>query len=193
MKDLVGQGRKLYVDNFYTSYDLAQYCQEKKTHLVFRANEKHIPKEVLNAKLKKKRGGVVAKEDQDGVVILKWKDSREVRILTTKHAPVMVPMARRTHYFDSAEIVQRRNQRFRKATEKPLAVLAYNSGKGSIDLSDQMTFYVTTLRKGVKWYRKLAIKLLLGMAVVNAWVAYTGATKKRSRFQSSRSVWLSNC
>ena len=122
---------------------------------------------------------MVAKEDQDGVVILKWKDSREVRILTTKHAPVMVPVARRAHHFDSAEIVQRRNEKSRKATEKPLAVLAYNRGKGGIDLSDQMASYVTTLRKGVKWYRKLATELLLGMAVVNARVAYKEATKKK--------------
>ena len=155
-----------------------------------RANKKHIPKKVLNAKF---GGEVVAKEDQGGVVILKWKDSREVRILTPKHPPVMVPVARRAHYFDSTEIVQRRNQRSRKATEKPLAVLAYNREKGSIDLSDQMTSYVTTLRKGVKWYRKLAIELLLGIAVVNAWVAYKEATKERSRFLSSGSVWLSNC
>ena len=111
---------------------------------------------------------MVAKENQDGVVIFKWKDSREARILTTKHAPVMVSMAQPAHPFNSAEIVQRKNQKSKKAAEKPLAVLAYNRGKGSIDLSDQMTSYITTLRKGVKWYRKLAIELLLGMAVVNA-------------------------
>ena len=105
-------------------------------------------------------GEMAAKEDQDGVVILKWKYSCEVHILTTKHAPVMVSVARCAHHFDSAEIVQQRNQGSRKATEKPL-VLAYNRGKGSIDLSDQIAFYVTTLRKGVKWYRKLATKLLL--------------------------------
>ena len=45
-------------------------------------------------------GEMVAKEDQDGVVILKCKDSREVRILTTKHASVMMPVARRAHHFD---------------------------------------------------------------------------------------------
>ena len=63
IKGLVDQRRTLYVDNFYTSYDLAQYCQEKKTYLVgiLRANKKHMPKEVLNAQLK--RGEVVAKED----------------------------------------------------------------------------------------------------------------------------------
>ena len=73
---------------------------------------------------------MVSKEDQDGVVILKWKDSREVRILTTKHLPVMVPVTLCAHHFDSDEIVQRRNQRSRKATEKSLVVLAYNRGKG---------------------------------------------------------------
>ena len=69
IKNLVDQGRTPCVDNFYTSNDLARYCQEKKTHLVgtLRANKKHIPKEVLNAKLK--RGEMVAREDQDGVVI----------------------------------------------------------------------------------------------------------------------------
>ena len=57
MKDLVDRERTLYVDNFYTCYDLAQYCQEKKTHLfgTLRANKRHIPKEVLNAKLKRGR------------------------------------------------------------------------------------------------------------------------------------------
>ena len=42
-----------------------------------------------------------------------------------------------------------------------------------------MASYVTTLRKGVKWYRKSATELLLGMAVVNAWVVYKEATKKK--------------
>ena len=34
MEDLVDQGRTLYLDNFYTSYDLAQYCEEKKLILL---------------------------------------------------------------------------------------------------------------------------------------------------------------
>ena len=42
-----------------------------------------------------------------------------------------------------------------------------------------MASYVTTLRKGVKWYRKLATDLMPGMTVVNAWVAYKKATKTK--------------
>ena len=54
------------------------------------------------------------------------------------------------------------------ATLKPLAVVEYNEGKCGMDYSDQMVSYATTIRKGIKWYRKLGIQLLLGISVVNA-------------------------
>lgn len=66
----------------------------------------------------------------------------------------------------------------RKATEKPLEILEYNKEKAGIDISDQMTSYASCLRKGVKWYRKLAFHCLLGMAVVNAWILSRRATNK---------------
>ena len=187
MKDLIGQGRTLYVDNFYTSYELANYCLQKQTHLVgtLRANKKHIPKEVLQAKLK--RGEMVAKEDQQGVVILKWRDTRDVRVLSTKHAPVMKPITQRAPRAASSDAVGQRRRR-QRATEKPLAILEYNKGKGGIDLSDQMASYATTLRKGVKWYRKLATELLLGMSVVNAWVVYKEVTKTKIKISKFKEL-----
>ena len=66
-----------------------------------RANKKDVPKEILVAKLK--RGEMVAKLDQDGIVEVKWKDKRDVRILSTKHAPIMVPV-RSTQSCQSTQI-----------------------------------------------------------------------------------------
>ena len=40
-----------------------------------------------------------------------------------------------------------------------------------------MVFYAT-IRKGIKWYRKLGIQLLLGISVVNASTVYEIATRK---------------
>ena len=76
-----------------------------------------------------------------------------------------------------------RQQRRRRATEKPIAILAYNKGKSGIDKSDQMASYATSLRKGVKWYRKLAIELLLGVAVVNARNLYGKASQKKIKIR----------
>lgn len=37
--------------------------------------------------------------------------------------------------------------------------------------------YSAPLRKGIKWYRKLVFELLLGTAVVNAYILYRSITK----------------
>lgn len=246
---MLDQGRTLYVDNFYTSYDLAKTLLARKTHIIgtLRANKKDLPKEVLQANLK--RGEMVSREDESGVVVLKWKDTRDVRLLSTKHAPIMVSVrpAQSANIADTQDsipetqtlpplidpqpstskscieaeylsdqnptvdteqlgswrpevpdtldeeentelessniprqvIPQKRGRKSRKATEKPSAILAYNKGKAGIDLSDQMGSYVTTLRKGVKWYRKLGLELLLGTAIVNAWVVYKYISGKK--------------
>ncbi|KAH9634428.1 hypothetical protein HF086_008262 [Spodoptera exigua] len=50
--------------------------------------------------------------------------------------------------------------------------------KGAVDLSDQLASYSTPLRKSVKWYKKLAINLLLNTTVINALILYQSVTKK---------------
>ena len=206
LQGLLNQGRTLYVDNFYSSYELALCLLEKQTHVVgtLRAKKKGISKEVLDAKLK--RGEAISREDENGVVVLKWRDTRDVRMLTTKHAPTMVPinlpqsqtspgpqanpMTNQPSTSATPDQPQSSNRRRRsqKTTEKPLPIIAYNKAKAGIDLSDQMASYVTTMRKGVKWYRKLGIELILGVAVVNAWVMYKRLTLNKIQIRSFREV-----
>ena len=38
-----------------------------------------------------------------------------------------------------------------------------------------------SLRKGINWYRKLAIKFILETAVVNAWILYRKASQKKKK------------
>ena len=99
-EDPLNEGKTVYVDNFYTSYKLAESFSQKETHVVgaLRANKKDVPKEVLKIKLR--RGEMIAKKDQDGIVVLKWRDTRDVRILSTKHVPMMAPI-RSTHSHQS--------------------------------------------------------------------------------------------
>ncbi|XP_015177623.1 PREDICTED: piggyBac transposable element-derived protein 4-like [Polistes dominula] len=175
---LFHKGRTLYIDNFYTSYELAISCLNRKTHVVgtLKNNKKFMPEDILNCKLKK--GEIVSKEDNNGIVILKWRDSREVRILSTKHAPIMVPSN-----IHAASTIQHSSEKL-----KPLAVLAYNKRKCRIDYSDQMVSYVSTMRKRLKWYQKLGIQLLLGITVVNASIIYKIATKKNINIRKFREI-----
>lgn len=154
-KSALNEGRTIYTDNYYTSVSLAHVLLEKKTHLVgtLRSNRKQNPREVTQKKLKK--GETVSLESTSGTVIRKWMDKREVLTLSTKHTPEML----KVRHGD-------------KEVEKPTAIVEYNKHKAYIDLSDQMKAYNMCLRRGVKWYRKLAVELLTGSALVNAFISH---------------------
>lgn len=54
----------------------------------------------------------------------------------------------------------------------------YNKGISSIDLSYRMASYNTCLRRTLKWYRKIAIELLFGTAILNAHILYKKIIQK---------------
>ena len=55
---------------------------------------------------------------------------------------------------------------------KPEMVVYYNATKQGTDVSDQLASYHTCLRKTIRWYHKVVMELILGMAVVNAAILY---------------------
>lgn len=152
---LLGEGRTIVTDNYYTSIDLAKKLLQRQTHLLgtLRKNRKHLPKAVVTAKLKK--GEVIAKQSGDGITILKWMDKREVLALSTKHGDEMV------------EVKTKRGM-----VNKPMAIAEYNEGKGHIDISDQMSAYNSSLRKSLRWYKKIAVELIFGTALVNSHIMF---------------------
>lgn len=160
MEGYLQKGHTLYTDNWYTSVDLGRKLLDKETHLVgtLRKNRKYLPKDVINGKIKK--GEFRAKENENGMTCMKWKDKRDVYLLSTKHSIGFTRTFKR-----EKEII------------KPKIVVDYNNAKSSVDLSDQMIAYSSPLRKTVKWYRKLAVELLLNTALLNSYIIYKETTK----------------
>lgn len=177
---LFNKGHTVCTDNWYTSLDLANKLLAKKTHLIgtIKINRRGLPKEVTGQKLN--RGEIAAKQNRKGVTILKWKDTRDVTMLSTKH---------------TIDYVHYKNKRG-NITEKPRMIQEYNKAKAAVDLSDQMTAYCSPLRKTEKWYRKLAIELLLNTSVVNARIMHNEVTNKKIsivEFRKELALHLTNC
>jgi len=148
------------------------------THLVgtLRKNRRGNSAEVVSKKLK--RGEVIARENISGITMLKWKDKRDVLMLSTKHSGEMITLHKKFHSY-----------------EKPKIVVEYNQGKSSADLSDQMIAY-SSLRKTLKWYRKLALELLLNTCMVNAMVLFKQITRKNIQipdFRMKVAMYLTKC
>ena len=63
-----------------------------------------------------------------------------------------------------------------------------NNGKNGIDRSDRMVSYVATIGKSIKWYRKSALRSLLGTTIVNAHIVQQTATSKEIQIRKFRQI-----
>lgn len=107
-----------------------------------RSNRRHMPP--LERKLGK---GETDWRSSDILLVLKWKDRRDVTMITTFHENKLITL-------DKIDRVTNEN------VKKPLSVLEYNARMGAIDRCDMMISSISCLRKSLKWYRKLVFHTL---------------------------------
>lgn len=159
---LLHEGRLIVADNYYTSLGLAKYLKDRNTDLcgTLRKNKKGLPQQVLQKKLR--RGGVIARQLDNYVTVLKWHDKRDVLMIST---------------CDDDEMVPTYNWR-RDETLKPRMTVEYNTAKKGIDVSDQLGSYYSPLRKSLTWYKKIAYDLMFQAAIVNTRIIYNELTGK---------------
>ena len=65
---------------------------------------------------------------------------------------------------------------------KPQPLIDYYQSKNAIDMLGHSSLYHTALRKTQKWYRNVAIELLTGISVVNAWVLFNKISSPKMPF-----------
>ncbi|CAG5043132.1 unnamed protein product [Parnassius apollo] len=160
--------RVVIADNFYSSIELAEELLSQKTRYCGTLNSKRrgLPKEIVLLKLKK--GEIKGAMNKNGVKVIKWVDKRQLLMISTlkEDKDVLVNTGKK-------------NRKTNEDIKKPTCVLTYNNNKKGVDFSDQMSSYYSTLKRGLKWFRKVGMEYLLGMALVNAWITYNVKCDKK--------------
>ena len=105
---------------------------------------------------KKFKKGEMVWKSRENVIILKWKDKRNVYAISNAHTPELT------------ETTNRHGKEF----AKPNVVTDYNANMSGIHRSDQMLFYQSSLRKTVRWYKKVGV-YMSEMLLINAHYAYS--------------------
>ena len=170
----LGEGHCLYTDNFYTSPNLAKHLLANQTHLcgTEKSHRKNFSKELPKEKLEK--GEAAFYKTDKGMLGVKYRalqnksgnKPKVVHMLSTLHRATMC---------DSGKKDKDQNP-----VMKPSCIIDYNHQMGGVDLVDQQLHSFHTLRKSYKWYRKLALRLLM-QCTMNAHKSYqlhTGDRKK---------------
>ncbi|UYV73242.1 hypothetical protein LAZ67_10002323 [Cordylochernes scorpioides] len=123
-------------------------------------NRKKIPRFGKKIKI----GETEAKHTQN-LLALKYKDKREVFMLSTMHK-------------NEFANTNKRDKVTNLPIQKPSAVIDYNQKMGSVDQTDMLLSSIGCLRKSLKWYKKLFFHFI-DTSLLNAYSLYLVNTGKR--------------
>ena len=156
MQPLLHKGYHLYTDNWYTSLLLYKYlhCYGTLACGTIRSNRKGFLEQVKNAKLRRDEQ-LACRSDE--LLEIKFKDKKDVYMLSTIHDDSMVHWPDRRH----------RNQR----RTKPTCIADYNKYMGGVDHTDQLLQPYEVPRKTLKWYKKVAIHFMQ-LSMLDSFIVY---------------------
>ena len=153
----------LYADNYFTSVHLAVDLRQADTYLcgTTRATRREFPNSLAAVRLQ--QGDSVKWVNEDGVMVCKWKDKRDVFMIATN---------------DAGGDVIRPTRRHRQMINLPVptCVGRYNAHMGGVDHLDQMRSYYSVGRAGRRWWKYL-FSGLLNVGIINAYVLWMMANR----------------
>jgi hypothetical protein len=151
------------VDNWYSSPDLFVWLHNRATNAcgTVRKNRKQMPKFEYRLKTEE-----ICYKSDNVLLALKWKDKRDVHMLTTCHTAELIETAKK-------------NRKTGENKVKPKCVTYYSKNMGAVDRADMLLSSVQSIRKTMKWYKKLFFHFL-DMAVLNAHFLQSAVTGKKT-------------
>lgn len=157
--DLSGEGRTVYLDNWYSSPTLFQTLYATKNNAIgtVKLNRKHMPK--LDKKyLKTIKKNQVKTFCSKTLMVMLWRDKKLVNMLSTSANADLIN-------------INKKNRKTGEDVYKPRCVTEYNENMGGVDKSDQLISSYDSTRKSRRWYQKLANNLM-EMTIFNCHVVY---------------------
>ncbi|CAG5056292.1 unnamed protein product [Parnassius apollo] len=167
-----GKWHTIYMDRFFTSPTIADLLWLKETRTVgtVMANRRGLPQVWRQQPLEKAE---MAFCHRGNLTACKWKDKRDVLMLTTKHGASWTEVDTKAKGVGVTKKV------------KPDCILDYNHYKIGVDLNDQYVSYYSLNRKSMKWWKKMFFNLV-ARSLVNAYILYNKSREQRRRLRFSQ-------
>ncbi|XP_047499502.1 piggyBac transposable element-derived protein 4-like [Penaeus chinensis] len=161
--DLFGKGYELHTNSRYTSPSLFQYLQSQHTNAIGTVYtiRRYMPIDLKTTAY----GDVDLRSTPTGILCLQWHNKEEpITMLSTVHSGMVTntPQSKKKHM-------------------KPKVVSDYIAGTKGVDMTNQFLLSYQTVRKSIKWYKKV-ILYLLDIAVVNSFCVHQALGGMLSQF-----------
>lgn len=168
-KEIHGTNRNCTMDNWFSSYEVAEKLLEKKLTMVgtMRKNKPDIPKQLVETKGKPVNSSLFIFDELSTLVSFIPKKNKAVILLSTMH--------------DQADVDEE--------TKKPEIILFYNQTKGGVDTFDQLCHLTTVARKTRRWPLRFFYAMLdaggINSYVISKCNSKNDKVQKRSDFLKS--------
>lgn len=145
MQPLKGLGYTVFMDRDYCCVDLCHKMASHNTSVVGSvfSNSSGMPSDLVQQTMD---DGQMDYRCDGQVVVIRYKDQRDIHIMTTRHAADMVTV-----------------RCGGRETEKPEAVVDYIQNMAGANHTNQIINYLPLHRKSVKWWKSLALYLMTAM------------------------------
>ena len=161
LDNLINQGFKLFMDNFYNSFGLSERLLQLGTHTCGTLRvDRGEPKAISKATTSNMEVGDVVVRHKNDIMCLAWRDKRIVQMISTIGDDKMIEIT-----------VRKRGHPDGVPKKKPHCIVLYNASMGGVDKLDQCVKYYPFTRKSVKWTKKF-IFYLFQIAMYNSFVIY---------------------
>ncbi|CAH1242242.1 STAT5B [Branchiostoma lanceolatum] len=165
MEPYVQTGHTLYCDNYYTSPQLFLDLSDANVNTCgTMRNRKGIPNAFKDATLTTLQQKFCMANGP--LLAMKYKDRRDVKMLTTAHSAKLVGTGKHTR--DGEE------------KRKPDCINQYNKYMGAVDTSDQMVAYMSFRRRTLKWWKK-AFFHIYSLTICNRYILHKEHFKATNR------------
>ena len=157
---LLDKGHNLYMDNYYSSPELFEELYYRQTYACGTTHSirKGMPSMISKMDVKPLQSLFV----QNGPLLcLKWKGAKT----KTKKKPVTILST----IHDAMEILTKKKDSHGNRLPKPESIMQYTLHMSGVDLSDQYMAFHMSLRKSMKWWRKVFFHIL-NMILLNAYI-----------------------
>uniref|UniRef100_A0A4W6C6T3 PiggyBac transposable element-derived protein domain-containing protein n=1 Tax=Lates calcarifer TaxID=8187 RepID=A0A4W6C6T3_LATCA len=161
----------IFADNFFTSMELVRYLRDHNCRYTGTARDNRIRNPPLKAikEMEKKavpRGTYDYVTSDDGILAVRWKDTRTVTLLSTDMG--VEPMSSVIRYCSETKM--------KEPVSCPAVIRSYNANMGGIDKSDLLVHLYRTPMKSKRWYLHL-FAYVMDVSITNAWVVYRRDSK----------------
>lgn len=160
-ESLFGKNHQLFMDNFFTSYNLFSFLKTKSVFACGTVNmtRKNLPENFLVDK-KLKRGQFDWFVSNDEITYLKWKDKRCVTVLSALENPI-----------ESQEVERKERDGNKIKVSCPKAIIDYRKNMGFVDHFDHLKSLYEIDRKSRKWWHRIFFHFL-DVSTINAFILH---------------------